>query len=573
MLYSSSIMSGCPRDRSTFRRSVLTLLSFVLLVAPSSAPAQPVVGPQALQITSHADGISVVRKILPLRGTITAPEPLRMVLDVLYADGTRDRKRIQPYGGAFSVYCVLKPGVNELVVKAIDGNDGRHRADVAVTYNPPASALAEDERALTIDQPTADAVIASPVLKVVGTVTGFTDGALVYVQLQSSAGTKSKQVTLSGGAFSAYFVLVDQYNTLDVRCGDLVETRMFQCSAPKGFKPADTGTDVPGATGPSTPDKTEFPAAPERAPAPVPVALPDVQVTVPAQDALVMSPVLRVAGVVRSAAIRSVRVVVVNEQVSAESVTDVVDGGFSKYVVLTTPVPVVRVEGLTADGTRVAEDVIEFKCGRPKDWSGPLPWEYRNDVADDPGAASGRPPVAAPTRPRPDGAASTAPTTTTTAPQGQMSWDIVLVPIVLFVMLPVIIVRGQFIMNKLANKATSMAKNRPVACEFCRAKAMRYHLFSLPGDDVGREILTGFCDCASLTSNDEVNEQLKPWLDKAHELAKGQPPAEPLELACVWCRECKSGFLVVPKDDGEQRLPILAPVYFDWLLVSCGLHG
>ena len=157
-----------------------------LLFLPFNAVlGQPADDVRPLAITSHKDGTKVVRKILRLKGVINAPEPIKMVLDLLHEDGTSSRKRVRPYGSSFDVYCVLKPGLNNLVVKVIDGQDGKHREEISVTYNPPASALREDKRKIIIEEPKEDAVLSSAVLKVVGKAQGFPDRAVVYIQLQA----------------------------------------------------------------------------------------------------------------------------------------------------------------------------------------------------------------------------------------------------------------------------------------------------------------------------------------------------------------------------------------------------
>ncbi len=525
-----------------------------------------------LAITSHKDGHRVVRKILRLRGAVNLPEPIKMVLDLLHEDGTSSRKRIRPYGTSFDVYCVLKPGLNNLIVKAIDGQNGKHREEISVTFNPPASALRRDEKKLIIEKPAKDAVLSSAVLKVVGKAQGFPDRAVVYIQLQAGSGTKSKRVTIRDGAFSAYFVIVDHDNTLDVRCGDQIETIHFECKSPKGYKPRPEPTE--SASAPTAPPPTASDAPPPTRPAPVPIKTPDIEVTFPKQDYLVNSAILKVEGLVRKAAIKLVKIIVVNDNTSETKDVEVIDGKFSKYFVMKTPFPVVRVEGYTLDGKKLAEDFIEFKCGKPKGWKGPLPWDYSSDVPDDPGATTGAPPVAAPTRRAATGQpTSQGATKETTAPADQSSWEVILVPIVLFIMLPVIVVRGQFILSKLTKNVASTAKTRPVQCEFCQAQGKRHFLFELPREGEGKEVIDGLVNCATLTENDKVNEELRPLLEKAHQLSNQKGTGPTTEIACVWCRECKSGFIVVCAGDEEQRYPMLAPVYFDWLLVSCGLHG
>ena len=556
------------------QRVIASLLALftLLFVCQGVANAQPD-DTKALAITSHKDGARVVRKILRLRGTIKAPEPIKMVLDLLYEDGKSERKRIRPYGSNFDVYCVLRPGVNSLIVKAIDGANGRHREEISVTYNPPASALRDKERKIIIEQPKKDAVLESAVLKVVGRAQGFPDRAVVYIQLQASSGTKSKKVTVRDGKFSAYFVIVDTDNTLDVRCGDQIETIFFECKAPKGYKPAPKPTEsAPPATAVGQPAAPTAPAT--RRAAPIPIKIPDLKVTFPKQDQIVNSAVLKVKGIVTNAAIKLVKVHVVNDNAADTKSAEVVGGKFSKYFVMSTPFPVVRVEGFSLDGKKLAEDFIEFKCGKPKGWKGPLPWDYSSDVPDDPGATTGAPPVAAPVRRAPvSGGQTSAPASSeTTEPKASASWEIILVPIVLFIMLPVIVVRGQFILKKLSKNVGSVAKTRPVKCEFCQAQGKRHFLFELPSEGEGKEILDGLVSCASLTENDKVNEELRPLLEKAHQLANLKPEGPTKQIACVWCRECKSGFIVLGDGEDEERYPMLAPVYFDWLLVSCGLH-
>ena len=127
------------------------------------------------------------------------------------------------------------------------------------------------------------------------------------------------------------------------------------------------------------------------------------------QDAIVNSAILKVEGLVRLATIKLVKIHVVNEGAAETKNAEVIGEKFSKYFVMSTPFPVVRVEGFTLDGKKLAEDFIEFKCGKPKGWKGPLPWEYSSDVPDDPGATSGAPPVAAPVQTRAAGGQTSAP--------------------------------------------------------------------------------------------------------------------------------------------------------------------
>ena len=91
------------------------VLSLVVGLAASRA------ADSGLVVTSHPDEVTVSRKVFRLRGEVNLPEPVRMALDITHDDGTFLRKRVSPYGGRFSVYCVLRPGVNLLAVKAIDG--------------------------------------------------------------------------------------------------------------------------------------------------------------------------------------------------------------------------------------------------------------------------------------------------------------------------------------------------------------------------------------------------------------------------------------------------------------------
>ena len=557
----------------------------------------------SLEIISPEDGEVLLSKILRLRGRIKAAEPIKMVLDLLYEDGSSHRKEIKVYGEDFDVYGVLNSGRNELIVKAIDGNGTRLRDAVTVEYKPPASALRKEEKELFLLSPKEDAVISSPILKVEGRAKGFEDSSVVYIQVKSASGVKSKRVILRDGTFSAYFVLNSRENTLDLRCGEVLHTIDFQCSAPKGHKAsAEEGADDPSSDddGPraaqgegrgegAEPAETAAAAdGGEASPRPSPAApvkekAPDIRIIHPRADSIVDSPIVKVQGVLGIEKVAQV-IVELLEQGAAEGevkVAEVEDRRFSKYFVLKSPFPIIRTRAIGREGNALAENLLEFRCAKPKGWTGPLPWEFSSPDEDDPSASSGAPPVAAPVNSG-DGRDETG-TESEVGQQGNkgdeesgdVTWKIVLVPIVLFIMLPVIIVRGSAIVSQLSKKVGTVQKTRNEPCQFCQAMGKRYFLFDLPTEGEGREVIDGMVACAGMTSNDEVNRELRPLLEKAHSLetqAGEKSEGERVDLACLWCKECKSGFLVVKDGEEEKRYPLLAPVYFDWLLVSCGLH-
>lgn len=551
----------------------LSLALFVAVVLATSAVGQPLPdlsGPEPpLVVTSHEDGARVVRRVLRLRGRTTLPPDAVIAVTVVGADGGRDVRTATRSGEGFSAFCLLARGDNRVEVTAAAPEGPSVRQSLTITWDPPTEI--RRERVVRIESPRDGEQVPSAVLRVDGVVEGAEDGDEVQAVLAGPGGARTKQVAVRGGRFRVWFVVTDAEGSLTVSAGDAMAQASFRCLAPKvpegaSATPSSTSSQVPPLPGTPTPT----PTGPAPTVAPTRVRRP-LAILEPADGAILPAAALRVTGAADPARFTAVLVRLLADGGDEEKTVPVDEGVFHAWFVLRRPTAVVTVEALDGAGVVVAEDAVDVRCARPRGWTGPLPWE--DDAVEDaavPQAGTGRHEPGQVRRPGPGGPRPAS----SRSDEDVLDWRLLGLPFLVVLAIPLAVrlpALGRGLMRRLLGV---QRRNAAVTCDFCRAEdARRYFLFALSSKDAGHvDLVAGLVACAGLTSNDEVNESLRPLLQTVQSLAAGMTGGD-LPVWCVWCRGCASGFLLVGEGASARRHTILTPVFFDWLLVTLGLNG
>ena len=524
-----------------------------------------------LVVSSHEDGQIVSERAVRLEGTTSLGSGIDVVVDVVRSDGSADRRIANRVGNTFSCFLVLSSGENRVIVSASPQEGPALRTAMFLLYRH----AADDEPTLSLESPVDGEIIDAPVIPVEGRVTGVQDGAVVRLALESSDSSHRQEATVRDGRFRVWFVVEDEQNDLTVSIGNVFERISFRSTAPRrGAVHQEDRGQLPGHDAATPPSPEPGAIRPSVVVEPPPTR-PVFRVRSPEDGALLTSPTLRVEGNVDVSVVSSVIVRTLTEFGRDERFARITGTTFSAWFVLRHPQVVVQVSALDENGLTVGDAVLHLRCSQPRGWDRPLPWENENAYdtlrpersrvpTHGPGVAGGVAPRP-PDDDQPDSSRSV---------DQVLDWRLLALPFLVVIGIPVGLRLIVLLRSLMQRALPTSRRTMPALCDFCGSgKARRHHLFDLRDEhEDDRRLMTELIEIAGLTSNEEVNERLRPLLERVMTMQVHDGTQRGIPVWCVWCRSCSSGFIVVGTGSGTNRHPILTPVFFDWLLVSLGLN-